>query len=316
MAGISSKAAGSLTNKNQYNGKEKQSNEFSDGSGLETYDFGARQYDQQTGRWGVTDPKSDMYSSYSPYNYCLNNPLKYIDPNGEDVYLLIWYSDNGEIGHTGFAADNYKTVEKKDKKGNVIYDKKGNAKTEQVKDGTVTYYDFWPGSAGKKNAGENQDGHVQKFENLSLDDLKNKDFGTGEKRAAEGVIQITAGVNETNKTKDYAEQQYQDQRKNDVQYNGISNNCSNFALDCLKQIKDLPNFFGRENINTDGNKWLGVPATNSYSVTPNFLYRHSAAWINNKPSIGKVLKSDTKKAGNDFVNAVTSGWATDKTPGY
>ena len=101
-----------------------------------------------------------------------------------------------------------------------------------------------------------------------------------------------------------------------MQYNGISNNCSNFALDCLKQIKDLPNFFGRENINTDGNKWLGVPATNSYSVTPNFLYRHSAAWINNKPSIGKVLKSDTKKAGNDFVNAVTSGWATDKTPGY
>ena len=67
----------------KYNGKELDRE-----SGLDWYDYGARQYDAVLGRFLTVDPAAESYYKISFYVYCFNNPVNVIDPNGKDgIYI-------------------------------------------------------------------------------------------------------------------------------------------------------------------------------------------------------------------------------------
>ncbi len=63
-----------------FNGKEKDSETASD-----NYDFGARIYDGRLGRWLSLDPLMKEFVGFSAYNFGLNNPVYFIDPDGKKI---------------------------------------------------------------------------------------------------------------------------------------------------------------------------------------------------------------------------------------
>ena len=90
MKVISSQATGILENKFKYNGNKLESGEWFDDSGLELYDFNARTFDQQLGRFIQIDPITEEgdQEDLTPYHFSGNNPSTFNDPNGKCPWCI------------------------------------------------------------------------------------------------------------------------------------------------------------------------------------------------------------------------------------
>jgi len=103
-----------------YNGKENDNEVKGEGNAI---DFGARLYDARVGRWMSVDPKAQLMPAWSPYSFCFNQPLVFVDPDGQyPVYILTrayapystfgpgfkWHGDNR--GHTLDRGASYRSL--------------------------------------------------------------------------------------------------------------------------------------------------------------------------------------------------------------
>jgi RHS repeat-associated protein len=79
-----------------FNGKEKVDDLL--GSSGSSYDFGDRFHDPRIGRWLSLDPKAKAQAGWSPYKFGLNNPILFVDPDGQIEFnaLLVVNKKTGE----------------------------------------------------------------------------------------------------------------------------------------------------------------------------------------------------------------------------
>ena len=89
---------------NRYNGKELDRK-----NGLDWLDYGAR-HNPGHGQWTSPDPLAEKYYDWSPYVYCVGNPIKFVDPDGRKVVdskgRNIYYIDNnGNLKYTRYASE-------------------------------------------------------------------------------------------------------------------------------------------------------------------------------------------------------------------
>ena len=61
--------------------------EFDEETGM--YYYGARYYEPRLSLWISCDPKQGKYPYFTTYCYALNNPIKFVDPDGEDVFVSV-----------------------------------------------------------------------------------------------------------------------------------------------------------------------------------------------------------------------------------
>ena len=151
-----------------FNGMEKDDEVKGGGN---SYDFGARIYDPRLGQWLSLDPLVTKYPALTPYGFCSNNPIIFIDFDGKDFVLSTNYTYDGtttptnihQLGNTSLDKTNPLALQYNETTKEFDFTLNVNVQF------TSNFTSSGGGSMEKVNPGlyrevkAHEDGHVQQF---------------------------------------------------------------------------------------------------------------------------------------------------------
>ncbi|WP_321439182.1 DUF6443 domain-containing protein [uncultured Bacteroides sp.] len=168
---------GSDVQSKKYNGKE-----WIEAHGYDMYDYGARGYYPAICRFTTVDPLAEKYYSVSPYAYCMNNPIRFIDPDGR-------FSSDFLVLSTNFL----------DSKGDLVkhIDDGSNAVFQQTGSGVNLYYKFtgYDVSQGGENV-INLESAIEEQQSLNIMNpyLQEGPEGTHCNQATQNILKTVASA--------------------------------------------------------------------------------------------------------------------------
>jgi RHS repeat-associated protein len=275
-----------------FNGMRKDNELYGEGK---AYDFGGRIFNPRIVRWFSVDPKSQKYPTWSPYNFGIDNPTNVIDPDGEEIILLIWATKSKDAGHTAIAIRDYKTERVKVRGrwttvhkaldtytvyelGPAQRDLTGDQKHAATTDRLANYEPIYDVTKGQIIANKNKDGkQVSKYD----------------KNQADGIIQFGNSGDEDFETDEKARNALSVKSEAGRAYNGVTNNCSSYCSDVIP-TSEGEKVNATETVNT---------VVKTYKIiTPNKLYTEAEKL---KKAI-ILKKAPTEIVSKGFINAYTT----------
>lgn len=199
--------------------------------------------------------------------------------------MFIWASYDGRVGHAGIAVDNYRTEKIKDRDSNIVVDKNEDPVTRQVKEGTVTYSDLWPGNkVGKMNVDQKVNAVYNK-KVKTLNKLRSTDTGN-EERSPDGIVRLKTDAS----TDELVNLSLSSHEIANPEYNGLNNNCSDYAKAGIEYAAP-----GRIHLGNTEEQFESIKIT-----TPNQLYNASV----NLPN-ASVIRNPGNKTNTNFKDAIS-----------
>ncbi len=256
---------------------------------------GARFYDSDIGKFLSVDPLAADFASWSTYAYVLNNPLRYIDPDGrapENVIIPINTTSETKrgFGHARIAVDQYRAV---DNNGTTYYERTGN----------VIVYDLAPVTEPTAFQALRETGVEANYTRS----VENKaDFLKSQQESYDGVLEIV--TTPENESGQYTQAEIQGDLdvmnaldgavSGNAPYVATTNNCASLVCTGLSPIINTEEL-GKETVKVG----MGIASKTATITTPNKVFKDLKGQSN-----VNVLKDAGKKANVTAQDYVDQFW--------